>query len=188
MSYIYGIDLRFVILSLTVGVFLAAMLYEKKGILSGGIIVPAIIALFLNKPIFVLTTIIFIAITHFLITQLRKKTILYGRRLYSAILFVGISIALLTKIAMGISHNFGYGMYLGEKSALIKLPLLEFNVPSIIVELGLGQHYYGYVIGLLMIPIVVNDTQNQGLSKTLVALIGIAVLTFLITKTITSFD
>lgn len=178
MEYIYGIEFKDVLMTIVIGIAISTFLYEKKGILSGGIITPAIIALFMTKIIFVISTIAMIVVLHVIIGQLRKHVILYGRRLYSIVLLLGVGLALSTRIIMDFIHSFGYGMYISDGSSSIVAPWGAFTIPNYLVDLGLGMHYYGYVIGLLMVPIIVNDTQTQGLSKTILALLFVSTLTF----------
>ncbi len=180
MDYVYGIEFKDVLMSIIIGITLSTFLYERKGILSGGIITPAIISLFMDKIIYVISTMVMIAILHLMITTARKHIILYGRRLYSIVLLMGVGLVLFTRIIMNIFHSFGYGMYISGDINQIITPFATFTVPEYLVDMGLGMHYYGYVIGLLMVPIVVNDTQSQGLNKTVLALLSVSTLTYLV--------
>lgn len=179
MSYIYGIEFKDVLMSIIIGITISTFLYERKGILSGGIITPAIISLFMDKIIYVMSTVMMIVILHIMVTKARKHVILYGRRLYSVVLLMGVGLVLFTRLLMEFFHMFGYGMYISNDINQIITPFVTFTVPDYIVDMGLGMHYYGYVIGLLMVPIVVNDTQSQGLSKTVLALLSVSTLTYL---------
>lgn len=179
MEYIYGIEFKDVLMSIIIGIAISTFLYERKGILSGGIITPAIISLFMDKIIYVISTMVMIVILHLMITKARKHIILYGRRLYSVVLLMGIGLVLLTRVMMDFLHMLGYGMYISDDISQIITPFVTFTVPDYLVDMGLGMHYYGYVIGLLMVPIVVNDTQTQGLNKTVLALLSVSTLTYL---------
>lgn len=180
MEYIYGIEFKDVLLSIIIGITISSILYEKRGILTGGIIIPSIISLFIDKIIYVVSTMLMVVILHFMVSETKKHIILYGRRMYSVVILMGVGLVLLTRIGMDIVHMFGCGLYLSEDSNQIVLPFLSFDVPEYLIDMGLGMHYYGYVIGLLMVPIIVNDTQTQGLSKTIVALLSVAFLTYMI--------
>lgn len=185
MNYIYGIEFRIVLMTIIIGIFIATMLYERFGLLSGGIIAPAIISLFFIRPLFIISTMILVIVLHMMISFLRNKTILYGRRLYSAILLLGVSLTIFTRIVMDGLLLLGYGLFSAEGYNVIRIPMLEFQVPEFLVSLGLGMNYYGYVIGLLITPIIVNDTQNQGLKKTITILLGVSFATFSIVSAIT---
>lgn len=182
MDYIYGINQQEVMMTLVIGVVISMMLYEKYNALTGGIIVAPILSLFLNKPIFVLSTLITVIILHQSISYIRKRTILYGRRLYVSILLLGISMSLVTGVVANFIHSFGYGLYLIGGSGIFKLPIGDIAISETIINLGFGEHYYGYVIGLLLVPIIVNDSQSQGLNKTLKLLLFVTISTFLIVK------
>lgn len=179
MSYIYGIEYTDVVMSILIGIALATLLYEKKGILSGGIITPAIISLFMGKLMFVLSTIAMIVILHIMVSYLKKHTIIFGRRLYAIILLLGVGLVMLSRLIMDVIHTFGYGLLITSESGTLLTPIGSIIVPDILLEMGLGMHYYGYVIGLLMVPIVVNDTQSQGLNKTIVALLAVSSITYI---------
>lgn len=180
MEYIYGVNYQEVILTLVIGIVISMFLYERYNALTGGIIVAPILSLFLGKPIFVASTLLMVVILHSMVIVLRKHTILYGRRLYVSILFLGISLSLLTGLIARFIHSFGYGLFLNDGAGIFKLPFINVGISDTIIDLGFGAHYYGYVIGLLMVPIVVNDAQNQGLTKTLKLLLFVMTSTFII--------
>lgn len=180
MDYIYGINYQEVILTLIIGIVISMFLYEKYNVLTGGIIVAPVLSLFLYKPIFVASTLLMVVILHLMVNVIRKRTILYGRRLYVSILFIGISLSLLTGLVARFIHSFGYGLFLYDGTGIFKLPFVNISISDAIIDLGFGAHYYGYVIGLLMVPIVVNDAQNQGLTKTLKLLLFVMTSTFII--------
>ncbi|CAG0964366.1 MAG: hypothetical protein OIN86_10820 [Candidatus Methanoperedens sp.] len=180
MDYIYGINYQEVILTLVIGIVISMFLYEKYNALTGGIIVAPVLSLFLYKPIFVASTLLMVVILHLMVNVIRKRTILYGRRLYVSILFIGISLSLLTGLVARFIHLFGYGLFLYDGTGIFKLPFVNVSISDTIIDLGFGAHYYGYVIGLLMVPIVVNDAQNQGLTKTLKLLLFVMTSTFII--------
>lgn len=180
MDYIYGIGFNQVLMTILIGVSISMLLYERKGILSGGLIVPAIMSLFMTKIIYVLSTLLLAIILHFIIVYLRKHVILYGRRLYSLVLVMGIGLVLLSRSIAEFIHYFGFGLNLTESGGILSLPFIELSISQQIINLGFGMHYYGYVIGLLIVPIIVNDTQTQGLRKTLIALMGVSLITFIL--------
>lgn len=180
MDYLYGLGYQEVLMTLVIGITISMFLYEKYNALTGGIIVAPILSLFLYKPIFVASTLIMVIILHFMVDFIRKHTILYGRRLYVSILFLGISMSLMTGLISDFIHLFNYGLFLNGENGLFKLPFFDLNISQSILNLGFGMHYYGYVIGLLIVPIIVNDSQNQGLRKTLSLLIFVSVSTFLL--------
>ncbi len=182
MDYLYGIDQQEVILTLVIGVVISMLLYEKYNALTGGIIVAPILSLFLNKPIFVLSTLITVVVLHEVVKYIRKHTILYGRRLYVSVLLLGISMSLVTGVIARFIHSFGYGLFIDGSSGVFKLPFGDINISQTIINLGFGEHYYGYVIGLLLVPIIVNDSQSQGLSKTLKLLLFVSISTFIIVR------
>lgn len=182
MEYIYGYDQQEVILTLVIGVVISMMLYEKYNALTGGIIVAPILSLFLNKPIFVLSTLIMVIILHAIVLYIRKHTILYGRRLYVSVLLLGVTMSLATGLVAKFIHYFGYGLFLEGGSGVFKFPFGDINISESLISLGFGEHYYGYVIGLLLVPIIVNDSQSQGLGKTLKLLLFVSVSTFLLVK------
>jgi len=179
MEYIYGMTFEHVMMSILIGVALATILYEKKGVLSGGIIVPAILSLFLTKIIFVLSTLVLVLFLNLIVTELRKRVILYGRRLFSIVLIMGVSIVVLSRLFVEMLHYIGFRLYIYDTYNLVSTPLGELQIP-LLTEYGLGMHYYGYVIGIMLIPIVVNDAQIQGMKKTFFYMLSISIMTFII--------
>ena len=174
----YDFTFGYVIMAFAIGITLSTIVYEKYGLLSGGIIIPSIFALFMNKPLYIISTLLLVIFTNEIVNQMKRHIILYGRRLYSVVLLTGITLSLLTMLFMKVVHFFGYGMYLADTPVII-LPYITMEIPNLLITLGLGAHYVGYVIGILIVPVITNDVQIQGYKNVFVTLISISLITYL---------
>lgn len=175
----YDFSFGYVIMAFAVGITLSTIVYEKWGLLSGGIIIPSIFALFMNKPIYIFSTLLLVVFTNEVINYMKKHIILYGRRLYSVVLLTGITLSLLTMLFMKVVHAFKYGIYLSNPPVM-KIPFFTIELPQMLLDLGLGAHYVGYVIGILIVPVITNDVQIQGYKSVFATLLSVSLITYLI--------
>ncbi|OQX95228.1 poly-gamma-glutamate biosynthesis protein PgsC [candidate division KSB1 bacterium 4572_119] len=72
-----------------IGIILGLIYYEIVGLTPGGVIVPGYIALYLTRPLILLTTFIAVMLTLFLVKLLSRLMILYGRRAFVASVIIG---------------------------------------------------------------------------------------------------
>lgn len=78
-----------IIETIFLGILIGFIYYELVGLTPGGIIVPGYIALFLFKPLVLLSTLIVVMLTFFIVKGLSQVIILYGRRAFLAAVLVG---------------------------------------------------------------------------------------------------
>lgn len=71
------------------GIFFNLLTYEMFGLTAGGAVVPGYLALFLDQPGRVVSTVIAAAITLLIVRGLSKVMIVYGRRKFALMLLVG---------------------------------------------------------------------------------------------------
>jgi poly-gamma-glutamate biosynthesis protein PgsC/CapC len=71
------------------GILLGFIYYEVVGLTPGGIVVPGYIALYFDKPLILLSTLIAVLVTLVLILGLSRLVILYGRRAFLAAVVIG---------------------------------------------------------------------------------------------------
>ncbi len=89
----FGTDLY---IALVLGIVLSLLFSERTGIIPAGLVVPGYIALIFDQPIFVAVIIFISLLTYFIVVHvIGKFTILYGRRKFSAMLIVGITLKLI---------------------------------------------------------------------------------------------
>ena len=75
--------------SIFIGILLGYIYYELVGLTPGGIIVPGYIALYLDRPLMLLVTLLAVLLTMLLIMGLSRIVILYGRRTFLAAIIIG---------------------------------------------------------------------------------------------------
>lgn len=76
-------------LSISLGLVISLVFSEFLGLAAGGMVVPGYIALYLNNPLMVITTILIAYLTYFITTALSAITILYGRRKTVIMILIG---------------------------------------------------------------------------------------------------
>ncbi|HOO71462.1 MAG TPA: poly-gamma-glutamate biosynthesis protein PgsC [Spirochaetota bacterium] len=84
-------------LSISLGLMVSLVFSEMLGIAAGGMVVPGYVALYLNNPLAVLTTIILAYATYFITTTLGTVMIIYGRRRTVIMILVGFLLGWLTR-------------------------------------------------------------------------------------------
>lgn len=71
------------------GILIGLIYYELIGLTPGGIIVPGYIALYLTKPLILVTTLAAVLITYFIVKGFSRLIILYGRRAFVVAVLIG---------------------------------------------------------------------------------------------------
>lgn len=108
---------------IVLGVLASILFYEWTEISPGGIIVPGYIALFLNNPGRIITTILLSFLTYGAVRLLNTYTILYGRRKFAVFIIVSFLIRF-------IINRFFVAASLPVSAALI----IGYLVPGIIAQ------------------------------------------------------
>ena len=78
-----------IITAFGLGIFLGFIFFELTGLTAGGIIVPGYIALFLEEPLRIVSTVIIAGITYGAVILLSKYLILFGRRRFLVAILLG---------------------------------------------------------------------------------------------------
>ena len=71
------------------GILLGFIFYEISGLTPGGVIVPGYIALYFHKPLILLTTLLAVLLTYYIVKGLSHLLILYGRRAFLTSVMIG---------------------------------------------------------------------------------------------------
>lgn len=129
------------------GVFLNLLTYELFGRTAGGAVVPGYLALFLDQPGRVVSTVVAAAVTLFVVQLLSRVAVIYGRRKFAAMLLVGFLVNAL----------FDYTM-----------PLLGGMFGTWRVDVR--------VIGFIVPGLMANEMHNQGAAPTVAVTLIVAVL------------
>ncbi|MBN2010860.1 poly-gamma-glutamate biosynthesis protein PgsC [candidate division KSB1 bacterium] len=121
MTICKGIDV--IIEAIFLGILIGFIYYEVVGLTPGGIIVPGYIALYLTKPIILLTTLVVVFITYFIVKALTHVIILYGRRAFLAAVMIGFLLKwLLESVVFQLSN------------ATFDLQIIGYIIPGLIAH------------------------------------------------------
>jgi poly-gamma-glutamate biosynthesis protein PgsC/CapC len=140
-------------LSIGIGLVISLAFSEMLGLTAGGMVVPGYVALYLDRPIIVVITLLVSYITYFIVHSLSAVMIVYGRRRIVLMILVGYALGALFR-------SFGH----------IELPITAIDLTII-----------GYIIpGLIAIWI---DRQGllESLSSLIIASVIVRILLILIT-------
>ena len=140
-------------LSIGIGLVISLSFSEMLGLTAGGMVVPGYVALYLDRPIIILITLLASYLTYFIVHSLSAVMIIYGRRRTVLMILVGF--------AMG---------------ALIR-SFASFQLPMTTVDLTI----IGYIIpGLIAIWI---DRQGviESFSSLIIASVIVRIILILIT-------
>ncbi len=87
-----------VTISIGLGLCVTLLFSEFFGIAAGGMVVPGYVALFLHKPLIVLTTIIVSLVTYFIVNTLGAFAIIYGKRRTVLMILLGFLLGWLARM------------------------------------------------------------------------------------------
>src|SRR4030042_6691418 len=87
------------IISLSIGIGLVVSLFfsEMLGLTAGGMVVPGYVALYLDRPVIIILTLIVSYLTYFIVHSLSAVMIIYGRRRTVLMILVGYSMGFLIR-------------------------------------------------------------------------------------------
>jgi len=89
-----------IIETIFLGILLGFIYYEFVGLTPGGIIVPGYLALYLFKPLVLISTFAVVMMTFFIVKGLSQLIILYGRRAFLAAVLVGFLLKFLIETTL----------------------------------------------------------------------------------------
>ncbi len=112
------------IISVSIGLGLCVSLFfsEFFGIAAGGMVVPGYIALYLNKPIIILSTILVSMVTYFIVNSLGAFVIIYGKRRTVLMILVGFLLGWLVRSLV----------YVPMGPEVIDLTVVGYIIPGLI--------------------------------------------------------
>lgn len=129
------------------GVFLNLLTYEFYGRTAGGAVVPGYLALFLDQPGRVVSTVVAATMTLFVVQLLSRVAIIYGRRKFAIMLLVGFLVN----------------------------GLLDWTVPMLGGLFGTWRVDVR-VIGFIVPGLLANEMHNQGAVPTVAVTLIVAVV------------
>ena len=127
------------------GILLGFIYYEVVGLTPGGIVVPGYIALYFDKPLVLLSTLIAVLVTLALVAGLSRLVILYGRRAFLAAVMIGF----ILKWAIEI-------LILRTGWASTELVVIGYIVPGLIAHEMRKQGIWQTIVSLILVSGIVH--------------------------------
>lgn len=144
-EYAYTSDV--VRVAIVVGVVLSIVFYERFQLTTGGAIVPAYLALSVQRPIAVVVTVGAALVTYLLVAKvIAPRRIIYGRRKFEIELLVGLAIVFVMTVVAGLLGQLDPG--------LLALSGIGFLVPGIIAHDMGRQRPFRTVLALAAVTAV----------------------------------
>ena len=133
-------ELSYVYTSIILGIFVSLIFTELTGISAGGIVVPAYLALTVNQPSVLISTLAIGLIAYVAVEfGLSRFMMLYGKRKFAAFVFV----ALILRIAL----NFALGGIFNDLDALTSIGVITAAlIASTVSKQGLPYTLIGTVV------------------------------------------
>src|SRR3990172_2147767 len=112
------------IITLSIGLGLCVSLFfsEFFGIAAGGMVVPGYIALYLNRPLVIITTVLVSLLTYFIVNSLGGFMIIYGKRRTVLMILLGFLLGWLVRLLEP--------MPLGPQA--VELSIVGYIIPGLI--------------------------------------------------------
>ena len=132
-----------------IGLCVSLLFSELFGLAAGGMVVPGYVAVFLDRPVDVLLTIVAAVMTYFIVHLLSTFVIVYGRRRTVLMILVGYIVRMLMDL----------------------IPFASFGTLGLLSE---GEPTFS-VIGFIIPGLIAIWIDRQGLIETLAALIAASV-------------
>ncbi len=147
----YGFSPEDVRMALAIGLIVSILIYERWRLTGGAAVVAAYLALFVTRPLYLVTTILIAVATFFIVDRvIARRMFLYGRRRLVVMVLVGMALQLVTGAI-----------------AFYSLPTLPWM-----------EGLFG--IGFVIPGLIAQDVERQGLRPTLFTVLVTVALTFLL--------
>ena len=156
-SEAFSYPLELLIPAVVLSVLISAVLFEKTGIRSGGFLTAAYIALFILQPADLLfITVIASAVFIFVNYILMPRLPVFGRTKFAIVVMTGLVFTWIGELALGGATHYAF------------IPLAGFSL-----------------IRPMIASLIANDSERQGLPKTL---LGVAICTIFVFLLVTTVD
>ena len=109
-------------LSIGLGLCVSLLFSEFFGIAAGGMVVPGYIALYLNRPLVIITTVLVSLLTYFIVNSLGAFMIIYGKRRTVLMILLGFLLGWLVRLMEPIP--------LGPQA--VELSIVGYIIPGLI--------------------------------------------------------
>ena len=133
---------------LVLGIMVSIIFYEITQISPGGIIVPGLLAMYINQPQRIIYTIIVAIVTYFIVKFISRYVIVFGKRRFVLMIIISIVINLILELIItGISIN------------LLSISIIGYTIAGLIAnevsKQGLKKTIPALVIFMCIIELIV---------------------------------
>lgn len=151
----YGVATEVVRMVLALGIVLSVLVYERWQLAGGGAVVAGYLALFFDRPLYLITTLGLSIVTYYVVDRvIARRTFLYGRRRLVVMVMLGLVLQLTT----------GLIAYFTRQDA------------------SWLSGFYG--VGYVLPGLIAQDIERQGVGRTALTVTGTALVTFLLFRDI----
>ncbi len=149
----YGVPTEMVRMVLALGIIISILVYERWRLTGGAVVVAGYLSLFMNRPVYIVTTVILSIGAYYLVDRvIARRIFLYGRRRLVVMILVGMLLQFFTGLVAYLTGQFS--------------PWL----------IGL------YGIGFVLPGLIAQDIERQGVGYTVLTVVGVTALTFLLAQ------
>jgi poly-gamma-glutamate biosynthesis protein PgsC/CapC len=139
---------QLVTLSIGIGLVISLAFSELFGLAAGGMVVPGYVALYLDRPIVIVLTLLISYLTYFIVHSLSAVMIIYGRRRTVLMILVGFAMGALIR-------SFGV---LDLPLASIDLTVIGYIIPGLIAiwidRQGLIESFAALIISSVLVRLL----------------------------------
>ncbi len=151
----YGIPTEVVRLVLALGIIVSILIYERFRLTGGAAVVAGYLGIFVNRPLYIITTIGIALITFFVVQRfIARRMFLYGRRRLVVMVMVGM-------VFEGIAGTVAY-----------------FTASDVAWLIGL------YGVGFVLPGLIAQDMERQGVWRTVFTTLITALITYLLMENV----
>lgn len=147
----YGVPTEVVRMVLALGLMISILAYERWRLTGGAAVVAGYLALFVDRPLYMVTTLVLAVGTYYVVQRvIAPRVFLYGRRRLVVMVLTGMALQVITGLAVYFTNQ---------------------QAPWLV---GL------YGIGFVLPGLIAQDIERQGIRVTVLTVLGTALLTFLL--------
>ncbi len=151
----YGVPTEVVRLVLALGIIVSILIYERFRLTGGAAVVAGYLGIFVNRPLYILTTIAIALGTYFIVQRfIARRMFLYGRR------------RLVVMVIVGMVFEFIAGT------------VAYFTASNIAWLIGL------YGVGFVLPGLIAQDMERQGVWRTVFTVLVTAIITYLLMENV----
>ena len=135
-------------LSIGIGLVVSLTFSEMLGLTAGGMVVPGYVALYMDRPIIIILTLVVSYLTYFIVHSLSAVMIIYGRRRTVLMILVGFAMGALLR-------SFGT---LPLPMTTVDLSIIGYIIPGLIAiwidRQGLLESFSALLIASVIVRII----------------------------------